>query len=109
MTPQQFINTLKEAPYSDKLIGMWLETFKEKENLNQFLKAIEINNRQWKEFKSGGIECSEYVNLVVKHYKEEQGLPHNLVIPILIGSCEEIRDTFLAQEALKSIIQIKLG
>lgn len=109
MTPQQFINTLKESPYSDKLIDMWLETFKDPSNTKPYLQAIKLNNRQWKEFKSGGVECSEYVNLVVKHYKEEQGLPHNWVIPILIGSCEEIRDTFLAQEALKSIIHIKLG
>ena len=106
---EQFINTLKEAPYSDNLIDMWLETFKEEQNLYQFLQAIELNNRQWEEFKANGVECGEYVNLVVKHYTEEQGIPFNLVIPILIGSCEEIRDTFLAQQALKSITHIKLG
>jgi len=42
---EQFINTLKEAPYNDNLIDMWLETFKEEQNLYQFLQAIELNNR----------------------------------------------------------------
>jgi len=104
---EQFIQTLKDAPYSDNLIDMWLETFKDEHNLNQFMSAIELNNRQWAEYKKGGVQVGEYVKLVVKHYKEEQGIPHNLVIPILIGSCEEIRDTFLAQEAMKSIIHFQ--
>ena len=98
-----FISRLKNAPYSDNLIDMWMETFKDDSNCIQFLRAIKLNNEQWKEYKKGGVEISDYVEAIYNHYTQVQDIPHNLVIPILIGSCDEIRDTFIAGEALKNI------
>ena len=98
-----FLSRLKNAPYSDILIGMWMETLKDDSVCIQFLEAIKLNNEQWKEYKKGGVEISDYVDAIYKHYTQEQEIPHNLVLPILIGSCDEISNAFIAGQALKNI------
>jgi hypothetical protein len=98
-----FLSKLKNAPYSDKLISMWTETFKDDSIFIQFLNAIKLNNEQWKEYRKGGVTISEYVQAVYNHYTVEQGIPHNLVIPIFIGSSDEIANQFIADEAIKNM------
>jgi hypothetical protein len=98
-----FLSRLKNAPYTDNLIDMWMKTFKDDSVCIQFLEAIKLNDKQWKEYKEGGVEISDYVNLIYKHYTQEQEIPHNLVLPILIGSCDEISNAFIAGQALKNI------
>ena len=98
-----FLSKLKNSPYSDTLINQWMKTFKDDSVCVQFLQAIRMNNEQWREYKNGGVEISDYVDCVYKHYTQEQELPHNLAITILIGSCDDISNTFIAGQALKNI------
>jgi hypothetical protein len=98
-----FLSKLKNAPYSDKLISMWMETFKDDSICIQFLQAIELNNSQWKEYKEGGVAIEEFVDAIYNSYTKAQDIPHNLAIAILIGSCNEISNTFIAGQALKNI------
>jgi hypothetical protein len=100
---QQFLKKLKEAPYSNKLILKWVETFKDDQICNQYLQAIEINNKQWNEYKVDGVNIDTYVDLIYNEYNNIQNLPHSLVAPILIGSCDEISNAFIAKEAMKNI------
>jgi len=98
-----FLNKLKDSPYSDKLINMWLETLQDDYNCSQYLESIKLNNSQWESYKQHGISVDEYNQCVVNHYKDIQGLPHTLVIPILVGSCDEISNSFLASEMMKNL------
>jgi len=108
ITKQQFLTKLKNAPYSDSLISKWMKSFKDDEMCNQYLQAIELNNQCWDEYKEDGVDVGKYVDSVYNHYRNVQDLPHTLVIPILIGSCDEISDFFLAKEAFRSITKISL-
>ena len=109
MTPQQFVNTLKESPYNDNLIDMWMHTFKDDSNTKPYLQAIEVNNETWEKFKKEGEKIDTFVNASVKFLKEEHGLPMVWIIPIMICCCDEICDTFLAQEFYKTITHINFG
>lgn len=98
-----FLSKLKNAPYTDKLIFTWMETFKDDSVCIQFIEAIELNNSQWKEFKKRGVCIVEFVDAIYNSYTNQQDIPHNLAITILIGSCDEISNTFLAGQALKNV------
>lgn len=98
-----FLSKLKNSPYSDTLISMWMKTFKDDSICIQFLQAIELNNSQWKEYKEGGVDIQEFVDAIYKSYTKAQDIPHNLAMTILIGSCDEISNQFIAREALKNI------
>jgi hypothetical protein len=100
---KSFLSKLKNSPYSDTLINQWMETFKDESVCSQFLEAIRMNNEQWREYKNGGVTITEWVDAIYKHYTQEQELPHNLAITILIGSCNDISNEFIAREAMKSI------
>jgi hypothetical protein len=80
-----------------------METFKDDSVCVQFLDAILRNNEQWREYKNGGVTISEWVDAIYNHYTQEQELPHNLAITILIGSCNDISNQFIAREAMKSV------
>jgi hypothetical protein len=103
MTKNTFLKKLKDSPYSDKLIGKWMKTFSDDSMSSQYLQAIELNNRQWLSYKKDGISVEEYNDCVYKHYKNEQDIPHNLIIPIFLGSCDEISNSFLAKEFVKNL------
>ena len=98
-----FLSKLKNSPYSDTLINQWMKTFKDDSVCSQFLEAIRMNNEQWKEYKNGGVTISEWVDAIYNHYTVEQGIPHNLAMTILIGSCNDISNQFIAREAMKSV------
>jgi hypothetical protein len=100
---KNFLSKLKNSPYSDTLIKQWMETFKDDSVCVQFLDAILRNNEQWREYKNGGVTISEWVDAIYNHYTQEQELPHNLAITILIGSCNDISKQFIAREAMKSV------
>jgi hypothetical protein len=100
---KNFLSKLKNSPYSDTLIKQWMETFKDDSVCSQFLEAIRMNNEQWREYKNGGVTISEWVDAIYNHYTQEQELPHNLAITILIGSCNDISKQFIAREAMKSV------
>ena len=98
-----FLKKLKESPYSDKLISMWMNTFKDDSICIQFLQAIKMNDEGWEFNKQNGITIKEYNNSVMKHYTELQEIPHKLAMTILLGSCDEIRHNFVATEAMKNL------
>ena len=98
-----FLSKLKNSPYSDTLISMWMKTFNNDSICIQFIQAIELINSQWKEHKKDGIGIDEFVEAIYNSYRNIQDIPHNLTIAILIGSCNEISNTFIANEALKNI------
>ena len=98
-----FLSKLKNAPYTDKLISTWMETFKDDSICIQFIQAIELNNSQWKVFKKHGFTIEEFVDTIYDTYTNAQDIPHNLAITLLIGCCDEISNTFLAGQAMKNI------
>jgi hypothetical protein len=98
-----FLSKLKNSPYSDKLISIWMKTFNDDSICIQFIQAIELTNSQWKEHKKDGTGIDEFVEAIYNSYRNIQDIPHNLTIAILIGSCNEISNTFIANEALKNI------
>ena len=100
---KNFLSKLKNSPYSDTLINQWMKTFKDDSVCVQFLQAILMNNEQWREYKKGGVTITEWVDAIYNHYTQEQELPHNLAITILIGSCNDISNQFIAREAMKSV------
>ena len=99
----KFLKKLKDSPYSDKLIAKWMETFKDDSMSSQYLQAIELNNRQWLSYKKEGISVDDYNKCLYNHYKNDQQIPHNLIIPIFLGSCDEISNSFVATEAMKNL------
>jgi hypothetical protein len=103
MTKNQFLKKLKDSPYSDKLIAKWMKTFRDDSICSQYLQAIQMTNEGWKSNKENGISVDDYNQSVILHYKIIQGIPHNLVIPILIGCCDEISNSFVATEAMKNL------
>jgi len=101
MNKKEFIKTLKNSLYSDNLISNWMKTFEDENNVNQYLKGIRHNNKEWARLRN---QCSidEFVNMLYNDYKQ-QGLPHGLIVPLMICSCPSIKDTFLAMEFAKSV------
>ncbi len=108
MTKIDLINKLKDSPFTDKIINMWLETLQDDNNCSQFLEAIKLNNKQWESYKQHGITVNEYNDSVIKHYTNVQELPLTVVMPILIGSCDEISNSFIAKQFEKTLVHIKL-
>jgi hypothetical protein len=80
-----------------------MKTFKDDSVCVQFLQAILMNNEQWREYKKGGVTISEWVDAIYNHYTVEQEIPHNLAMTILIGSCNDISNEFIAREAMKNV------
>ena len=101
MTKEQFIKNLKNSPYSDKLIASWMETFQDENNVNEYLKGIRHNNSEWARLKVH-YSKEQFVDMLYNDYKQ-QGLPHGLIVPLMICSCPSIKDTFLAMEFFKSV------
>ena len=101
MTKQQFIKNLKNSFYSDKLISEWMKVFQDENNVNEYLKGIKHNNKEWARLR-GQYSKDQFVNMLYNDYKQ-QGLPHGLIVPLMICSCPSIKDTFLAMEFAKSV------
>jgi hypothetical protein len=100
---KQFLTKLKNSPYSDSLISRWMDTFKDDYVCNHYLLRIKWSNNAWKELESAGFEINVFVDKLYHNYRNVQCIPHYLVIPILIGSCDDIRNHFITQEILKNI------
>jgi hypothetical protein len=98
-----FLSKLKNSPYSDTLISIWMKTFNDDSICIQFIQAIQLTNSEWKQYKKDGMAIDDFVEAVYNSYTNIQDIPHNLAIAILIGSCNEISNTFIANEALKNI------
>jgi hypothetical protein len=101
MTKQQFFQTLKDAPYSDELISTWFETFQDENNVNEYLKGITHNNKEYNRLKNY-LTKEQFVKMLYSDY-EQQGLPYGLIVPLMICSCPSIKNTFLAMEFAKSV------
>ena len=102
-----FLSKLKNSPYSDKLIDMWMETFKDDFICLQFIKAIDLTNSQWKKFENNGISIEEFVDAIYTSYTNAQDISHNLGITVLIGSCDEISNQFIVSQLIKNITIIR--
>lgn len=101
MNKQQLLQTLKDAPYSDSLISQWMETFQDDHNVNEYLTGIRHNNKEWARVKSM-MSIDRFVQELYQTYVN-QGLPHGLIVPLMICSCPSIRDMFLAWEFSKNV------
>jgi len=101
MTKQQFLQTLKESLYSDNLISNWMKTFEDDHNVEEYLKGITHNNREYARLKKYYTK-EQFVEMLYSDY-EQQGLPHGLIVPLMICSCPSIADTFLAREFAKKV------
>lgn len=101
MNKEQFLQTLKDSLYSDDLISKWMKTFQDEHNVNEYLKGIKHNNKEWNRLR-GQVTKEQFVNMLYNDY-QQQGLPHGLIIPLMICSCPSIKDTFLAMEFAKSV------
>ena len=96
-----FLSQLKNAPYSDTLISNWMKTFEDENNVKEYLKGINHNNKEWARLR-GQYTKEQFVEMLYNDY-EQQGLPHGLIVPLMICSCPSIKDTFLAMEFAKSV------
>ena len=105
---KNFITKLQDSPYSDTMIDAWVELFKDDSNCSMYLETIKLVNKGWEVNKSRGVVVTDYINDTVNHFKVEQEIPHNLIIPILVGACDEISNMFLAKEMMKSLEVIQL-
>ena len=101
MNKQQFLKTLKKSLYSDNLISNWMKTFEDENNVKEYLKGIHHNNQEWNRLR-GYYSKEQFVEMLYNDYKQ-QGLPHGLIVPLMICSCPSIKDTFLAMEFAKSV------
>jgi len=101
MNKQQFLQTLKDSLYSDNLIANWMETFQDENNVNEYLKGIAHNNKERARL-CNHYSKEQFVNMLYSDY-EQQGLPHGLIVPLMICSCPSIKDTFLGMEFAKSV------
>jgi hypothetical protein len=106
MTKKTFIKNLKEAPFNDELIENWLDFFKNPETLQEYIEATEALNRAWIAM---GILTTpdEFINKTIYSYYED--VPRVLVYPMLLNACDEIREAFILERAMASVVHYKVG
>ena len=80
-----------------------MKTFNDDSICIQFIQAIELTNSQWKEHKKNGQELMSLQRQFITHIETYKTYHIILLLRILIGSCNEISNTFIANEALKNI------
>ena len=106
MTKKTFIKNLKEAPFNDELIENWLDFFKNPETLEDFIEATEAMNRMWI-FKRKETTPDEFINKFI--YSSNEDVPRVLVYPMLLNGCDEIREAFILERAMASVVHFKVG
>lgn len=99
MNTQTFLQNLKNSPYQDELIQMWMDYFKG-ENIKPYLEAVEGAQNGWDKVRPLGCSEQEFIDRLFNFYIE---LPRVMVYPILLNMSRDIRSKFINSQALEAM------
>jgi hypothetical protein len=106
MKKKTFLQNLKDAPYSDKLIQTWIEYYTGKE-LDLVIEATEVAQEQWNKYKHFA-NPADFIDQLIGFYTAD-GVPRVMVYPILLNMSQEIRSKFITQQALQQMTRQSEG
>jgi len=106
MNQQTFLQNLKDAPYSDQLIQMWMDTFTGKQ-LEEAIEATQVAQAEWDRYKHFA-DPIDFIDQVIGFYTAD-GVPRVLVYPILLNMSKDIRTKFIIEQALQRMTLMSDG